>query len=493
MDLFAKVYPSYSLIIFDLYKIILCAVSFFILVSVVISVVPFQAFGDGFTQENVYASIGNRKMAMFVKINPPILTSQNLQDRYLLLRFFDAETNNPIKNVSFFLNVTKGNQLLMYDLFYTQNGTIELKFQPGGTVGKWKVYGDQEPTGAGWTSPTNQVNVQAPILSEGGLYHFNMELSGFDYPNEIVIPYGTKVKFDSYLSVGDIYNQTINYNSKPYDITLVSYYDKITNINFDQTKVQLSWSMPFDWDLTKYKDRRFLIHEELRVPNSFKEFVNNPVFSAIVNGEPLIPEKIVQDSYSFNNTTILHLYVNIADIQQISKIVDPSTKTMDFVVYPSKANVTTSTGMFTDFGGWQVKLGWLPIELDANQKETLQLTFFDQLTGQQVTDDVNYNLKILDTKGNRILSQSNLTARGGIDTQSIFLPENGIYHIQASVTSVISNGISDTSRNGVARGNLVIPSVANETIPEFPSVTIPILIGFVSLLAFTRIRNGIYC
>ena len=108
MDLFAKVYPSYSPIIFDLYKIILCAVSSLAIVSVVVSVVPFQAFGDGFTQENVNASVGNRKMAMFVKINPPILTSQNLQDRYLLLRFFDAETNNPIKNVSFFLNVTKG-------------------------------------------------------------------------------------------------------------------------------------------------------------------------------------------------------------------------------------------------------------------------------------------------------------------------------------------------------------------------------------------------
>src|SRR2546422_4433888 len=196
MDLFAKVYPSYSLIIFDLYKIILCAVSSLAIVSVVVSVMPFQAFGDGFTQENVYASVGNRKMAMFVKINPPILTSQNLQDRYLLLRFFDAETNNPIKNVSFFLNVTKGNQLLMYDLFYTQNGTIELKFQPGGTVGKWKVYGDQEPTGGGWTSTTNQVNVQAPILSEDGLYHFNIELVGFGYPNTMIPPFVSKIKFN---------------------------------------------------------------------------------------------------------------------------------------------------------------------------------------------------------------------------------------------------------------------------------------------------------
>ena len=42
---------------------------------------PFQAHGDGFTQENVYANVGNRTMAMFIKINPPVLTSENLQDR----------------------------------------------------------------------------------------------------------------------------------------------------------------------------------------------------------------------------------------------------------------------------------------------------------------------------------------------------------------------------------------------------------------------------
>src|SRR2546425_1315789 len=485
MDLFAKVYPSYLPIIFDLYKIILCAVSSLAIVSVVVSVVPFQAFGDGFTQENVYASVGNRKMAMFVKINPPILTSQNLQDRYLLLRFFDAETNNPIKNVSFFLNVTKGNQLLMYDLFYTQNGTIELKFQPGGTAGKWKVYGDQEPTGAGWTSPTNQVNVQAPILTEGGLYHFNMELLGFDYPNEYVKPYLTKVNFTSYLSVGDIYYNTINYNSKTYNSTMISYFDKIASTSFDPSKIQLLWSMPFDWNLSRYQDRPFLVHEEIRVPNSFKEFVNTPTFSATVNGNPLAPAKIFQDAYSLQNTTIIHILINKGDIERIAKTIDPNAGTMDFSLSPSKTNMTTATGMFTDFGAWEIKLGWSPTDLNENENEKLHLTFFDQLTGQQVTDDVAYDLKILDFKGNALFSKTNLMARGGTDSQSLVLPSNGIYKIQANITSVISNGISDTSRLGVARGNVVIPS---STLPEFPFV-IPIFVAsFVSLIILYRLK-----
>jgi len=53
----------------------------FTFLSAIVSIVPFHAHGDGFTQENVYANVGNRTMTMFIKINPPVLTSENLQDR----------------------------------------------------------------------------------------------------------------------------------------------------------------------------------------------------------------------------------------------------------------------------------------------------------------------------------------------------------------------------------------------------------------------------
>ena len=464
----------------------LSIVVIFTLLTIIVSEIPFQAYGDGLTQENVYASVGNRTMAMFIKINPAVITTESIQDRHMQLKFFDARTTLPINNVSFFLNITKGDQKLMYDLFYTHNGTIALKFEPGGTIGTWNVLGDKEPISGGWYSQvTNQVNVQAPILTEGGLYHFNMELLGFDYPNEYVPPYGTKVNFTSYLSVGDIYYNTINYNSKTYNSTMISYFDKIASTSFDPSKIQLLWSMPFDWNLSRYQDRPFLVHEEIRIPNSFKEFVNTPTFSATVNGNPLAPAKIFQDPYGLQNTTIIHIIINKGDIERIAKTMDPNAGAMDFSLAPSKTNMTTATGMFTDFGGWEIKLGWSPTDLNENENEKLDLTFFDQLTGQQVTDDVAYDLKILDFKGNALFSKTNLVARGGTDSQSIVLPSNGIYKIQANITSVTSNGISDTSRLGVARGNLVIPS---STLPEFPFVIPIFVIGFVSLIVLYRLK-----
>ena len=51
-----------------------------------------KAFGDGLTQENLPpASVGNRQASLFVKVNPPILTTDNRQDAFMQFRLFDAK------------------------------------------------------------------------------------------------------------------------------------------------------------------------------------------------------------------------------------------------------------------------------------------------------------------------------------------------------------------------------------------------------------------
>jgi len=172
----------------------------------------------------------------------------------------------------------------------------------------------------------------------------------------------------------------------------------------------------------------------------------------------------------------------------------PGTSTMDFELAPAAANVKTSSSVLTDFGGWGIRLGWSPMQITANTQNSLKLTFFDAFNEQQVTGDVNYDIKILDKDGNTAISETGLTAKGGIDTQSINLPSNGIYRIEINIKSIVNNSIPDTSRIGIGRGDLVIPSTAtnDESIPEFPITTTMILvIGFTSVLVFHRIKSKI--
>jgi len=475
-----------------------------IVLSSTVLFIPQKAYGDGFTQENVQASIGNRVITTFIKLSPPIITSDNSGDKSIFFRFFDANTNTTISNVSFYLNVTKGDKILMHDLFYTHTGFLTIKFQPGGEVGTWTVNGDQDPVLGGWMSQTDNVNVIAPILTEGGLYHFNLSLLALDYANTL-LDQSNPPKFDSYLSVGDVSNQDITYQNNPYSTSLISYYDKTTDFKFDETTKQFSWKMPFDWDVNRFQERPIFIHEELRVPKSLSAFSDTPTYAASAEGFGLAGRRVIVDPYTIGDYMIVHLFLNKLDLVNMAKTVPPGEQNIEFKISPEKPNVQTSASLLTDFGGWHIKLGWDPTSLTANSQNNLKIGFYDSFTEQQVTGDVDYDIQILDKDSSVLWSKTDAIAVQGTGTQSVSLPGNGIYGIIVKVKSIFNNGFQDTSRVGMSRGNIVIPSTVteqdsltqtggqpsdtnpnNNVIPEFgPVASIVLAIAVMSIIALT--------
>ena len=106
---------------------------------------PPKAHGDGFTQETLpAATVGNRAVSVFIKINPPILTSESNQDRYLSFRWFDANTNQTIQHTTFLLLITKNNQALVEGLFHTHTGKLTLKITPSDNQMEWKIIGSPQ-------------------------------------------------------------------------------------------------------------------------------------------------------------------------------------------------------------------------------------------------------------------------------------------------------------------------------------------------------------
>ena len=442
-------------------KSILSLVLGLIVLSSSVPFIPQKAYGDGFTQENVQANIGNRVITLFIKVSPPIITSDNSGDKYIQFRFFDANTNTTINNVSFFINATKGDKILMHDLFYTHSGYLTIKLQPGGDVGQWTVYGDHDPVLGGWMSQTDEITVLGPILTEGGLYHFHMEILALDYANTLV-DQSNPPKFDSYLSVGDVSTQNITYQNNPYNTTLISYYDKTSDFNFDESTKQFSWKMPFDWDVNRFQDRPIFIHEELRVPKSLSAFSDTPTYAASAEGYGLTGRRIIVDPYTIGDYMIVHLFLNKPDLVNMAKTVPSGTNDIEFKVAPEKPNVQSSASLLTDFGGWHIKLGWNPTNLSANSQNNLNISFYDSFTEQQVSGDVNYDIQILDKDQGVIWSKNDAVAQNGAGTQTVTLPSNGIYSIVIKVKSITTNGIPDTTRIGMGRGNVVIPSTVTE-------------------------------
>ncbi len=77
---------------------------------------------------------------------------------------------------------------------------------------------------------------------------------------EIIFVPDQAPKFDSYLSVGDVYRNNIAdpSNGQKYNTTLISYYDKINNFKFDPNTKNITWQMPFDWNLSRIRNRTSL-------------------------------------------------------------------------------------------------------------------------------------------------------------------------------------------------------------------------------------------
>jgi hypothetical protein len=128
------------------------------------------AHSDGLFEENLPpATVGDRNLSLYTKISPPILTAESKENSFLQLRLIDTKTGNNVQNVNYFVTVTKGDKVLMRELFFSTQGPLTIKMTPDN--GKVTVLGSTEPFLGGWTTDTGQVLVKGPILIEGGLYH----------------------------------------------------------------------------------------------------------------------------------------------------------------------------------------------------------------------------------------------------------------------------------------------------------------------------------
>jgi len=439
-----------------------------VLVSSIIAIAfPGQkAFADGLTSETFTATLGGRNAELLVKVNPPILTDATKEDAYMLFRLYDANNNQTIKYSTFFISVEKGIgddavTVMPPTLFHTESGLLRLKVQPA--EGDLQIFGTQEQFLNAWVAdPGGTINIRGPIFLEGGIYHFRIEIFGVDNIRNIFADADIP-KFDSWLSVGDVFMKQVQYNGQAYDTTIVSYYDQVEDFNFDAQNQTFIWSMPFDWNVSRLEQTSVYVHEEVRIPKSMAGVGDATSFAATVNSKPISGRMLVIDPFTSETELTLHYLLNKNDIVRMASNVPDDVSQMAFTLAPStEANMQTSGEMSTDTGGVNVAAEWTPSQLNADTESTLKLDFSDAFSGGRLDADVIYDLRILGSEGNEVYSQSDLTAEDGTSTQTIGFPNNENYQIEIVVKGLVRDGQPiDTTRNGIARGIVVVP--------EFPT------------------------
>lgn len=449
----------------------------FAVLSIIAVTLPNQkAFGDGLTSETFTATLGNRNAEMLVEVNPPILTDETRDEAYMLFRLYDANTNETIPYTTFFISVEKGigedaETIMSPTLFHTESGLLRLKVQPA--EGELQIFGTQEQFLNAWVAdPGGTVNIQGPLFLEGGLYYLRVEIFGVDNIRNIFTDENIP-KFDSWLSVGDVFTQTVDYQGQSYDTTVISYYDRVRNFSFDGSNQQFTWSMPFDWNVSRIDDTNIFIHEEVKIPKSLAGIGDTTSFAATVNGNPISGRMLAVDPYSSQHELTLHYLINKNDIISMASEIPEDDSDMIFTLAPSTGQDAQTTGeILTDTGNVNVVLEWAPDQLNANTESTLTLSFYDGFSGERIGDDVNYNLRVLDNNGSQVYSQTGLVAEGGTGTQTIDFPANENYRMEVEVTGIARDGQSiDQTRNGIARGTVVVPEFPSGSLATAAAVT----------------------
>ena len=421
------------------------------------------AYADGGDRKEINASLNGRVAKLLIQLSPPILTNEGKQDAFFFFRLYDPASNQTFKYMSLFLFISKDDkELIAPDLYVSPQGPIKLQIEraPGDTV----IYADKDPFNNGWEADrAGIIKVKGPILQEGGLYHIHVEIFGIDNPLSIFKPEDIP-KFDVYLSVGDIYHKSVaSSGSTNYNVTVVSYYDKVKDLSYDSDKKVLTWSMPFNYNLTRITNESdIFVHEEIRIPWNFSD-LSSSAHSFTGTAESLaIPKNfVIIDPYSSANELIVHLLINKENVIKIVKGDSQINKTgtMTFTLSPAVVNTNeTSTTLFSDRGGIMVLLSWNPSQLRADNETQLGLKFYNQLTGNSISGDVKYNYAIFDSHGHSVLAKEDNIASAGSDLQRIKFPSNAIYHLEINVTGIAGdNSGLDPSRFGKAIGTVVVP------------------------------------
>lgn len=441
-------------------------IAFFILFNILLLYPIDYAFSDGLFEERLPpASVGDREASLYTKINPPVLTSDTKENAFFELRLFDAKTDENIKFVSYFIAVEKNDKLLMRDLFHSPTGPLKLKINPTSSE-SISVFGSTEPFLGGWTSETGDITINGPLLLQGGLYHFAIEIFGIDNPRNIFTPENAP-RFDSWLSVGDVYRDNIIDSEKKYNITLISYYDQIQNFKYDSQQSNMSWIMPFNWDLKRIQDNNIFVHEEIKIPKTFTKFSETNAFEAVVNGNPLVGRSIALDPFTEENNFIIHLLLNKAEIIKIAETINNDAKnnntnntasTMIFSLSPAQQKIVETTSeVVSDTGGILVNFKW-DEQILSNQDTNLQLRFSDALSTEEINGDIKYDIIVYDKSGNKIITKQDLIAQNATDSQVIKFPSKGIYQMELNIKDITypDLGTPDETRKGIARGTVVV-------------------------------------
>lgn len=449
------------------------------------TMIPNKAYGHGLGGDVAPAvNFGGANVTVETMITPQDLAIFNLEEGVrplITVRFFDADLNQNIPEVTMRVTIEKDNKILLNGWFYDPTGAVQFEVRPTQMEG-FKIYGENEPQFGGYYNRGAPIRVDGPIFLDGGLYKISAEIrSAFTTRQQVEPP----LKFYTWVSVAEDDQFNIVVVENEYPITVRTYYDTVEKLAYNPDEDALTFEMPFNWD-ENYISLVPLVHEEIIMPKNLP-LATSGQFDGYVNGVKVEGRATLIDPYTFEDKLIAHFILNTQTLQDIRQQIVTDGDMPDKMIFKlvpkesTEGEVGFQTIQFTADNGKVKVIAQMPEQgIFPQQESEIRLTFFK--ADNSLLRDIRYNIKFFDENGNVLLEQDRYTPEG-IDVIRHTFDKEGMVTMQVNI---IGTGFSvqriDTSIAGTAETSISV-------VPEFPVAILIISIGMITAILMLRRSN----
>ena len=382
---------------------------------------------------------------------------EETDDQQISISLIDFNSKITLRDVTFLIKSERGTQFLFEREFQADNGFIVFNFVSEDNDSIEIV---EEESGNLFGSllglDSRMIHVTGPKLSEGGLYKFDViVLTADGYSKKLEEP----LVFNSGISIAQTKTHPINDpNFGSQEIQSITFYDEISNFQYNPDKREISFSMPFDWNADNI-NQTSVVHEELVISKTFGDLLVSG-FSMYVNDVKLSDNIITIDDF-FSDERIVHFIINQKELWNIYNQTE-NQDGMNFLVTPNSDETQLSS--ITENGQFRILVSSEPEYLKSNSNAKINFNIMDVFLKNRPIA-VTYDFSM--TQNGKTIHQ-----QSGTSTDSKEQFNTTEFTIPSDITGIVYLNFENLNGNDLARTSIpiVIDRIGDQneiSIPEW--------------------------
>ncbi|WP_067961063.1 peptidase [Nitrosopumilus sp. Nsub] len=419
----------------------------FLIFSSGLVITSYDAYGHGVGSE-IFPPVELNGKLVSVEVSSSTKDDLTNDDQQISISLIDFDSKITLRDVTFLVKSERGEQFLFEKEFKADHGFLVFNFISEDTD---SIVVEEKDSGEDFFGSllglqSRLIDVKGPKLSEGGLYKLDISIITADgYSKKLETP----LVFNAGISIA----QTTTHDFVDPDfgnqnIQVVTYYDEISNFQYDPNLKKISYFMPFEWTL-KNINQTSVVHEEIIIPKDFGALLLSG-FSMSVNGIELSDDIVNVDDF-FTEGRVVHFIIYQKELLNIFEN-SSNLNGMNFVITPDRDYTHLSS--VTDNGQFRILVHWEPEILESNSDAKILFDITDIFLKNKPVS-TNYEFSI--TQNDRVIFEKNGISSNSKENHNIVE-----FMIPSNVSGIVNLNFNNLDNNNFAK--TVIPIVIDREI-----------------------------